>query len=190
LKRQNFDFGVDFQRSLSISRRTKVNFWTGTTAVSDGIPGSNELHFNVIGGARLLRELGRTWGAGLTYSRNVDFLETFLAPVMSDSLVASIGGTFSRKLQFQSYVGASRGSVGFEGGDSGYYTYYAGTSLTYGLTRLLGLGTSYSYYISRYESGVPLPPGYPPKFDRNSVRANLNVQLPMFQRAGRPNATR
>jgi hypothetical protein len=188
--RQNFDFGLDFQRALSVSRRTRLTFWTATTAMGDGLPGSSETHFRVLGGARLSREIGRSWGASLSYDRNAEFLDTFQAPVLSDSVIATFGGLVNRRLKVDTFTGATRGTVGFSGESNGYTNYYASVGTTFALTRMLALGGSYSYYNYVYETGVALPPGYPSKFDRNSVRAQLIVNVPLFQRVGKPNATR
>jgi len=189
-RRQNINAGINYNKALSVSRRTKLSFWTGSTAISDSVTVGGSTHFFFLGGANLSREVGRTWGATLSYNHNVDFQETFRSPIQYDSLVASYGGLINRRLRFNSFVGASFGAVGFSGANSGYYNYYAGATLEYGLTEMFGISGSYSYYQYHYEKGVQLPEGYPSVFDRNSVRAQFVVQVPIFQRRGKQNATR
>jgi hypothetical protein len=60
------DVGLNFNRALSLSRRTSVSFATGTSASRSDREGSLRFHLN--GAARLSHEIGRTWGAGLSYA--------------------------------------------------------------------------------------------------------------------------
>jgi len=169
-----------------LTRRTTLTFSTGTMAIVN----EGTSHYYLIGSARLNHEIKRTWGAGLTYNRDVRFIDTFRAPVLSDALSAGLGGLISRRLQCSSSVGMQRGGVGLGEGDNNFISYFGAASLTAGLTRYLAAGIDYTYYRYTFEGGVALPPGYPSQRDRQSVRGYVRLWGPLMSRARRPNATR
>src|SRR5204862_2967615 len=76
----NIDAGLDYHRALSFSRRTKIDFATGSTIVNlpaaEGLT-SSQLQYRVTGTAGLTRDMGRTWRARLGYNRGVGFWEAF-----------------------------------------------------------------------------------------------------------------
>src|SRR4030095_13058345 len=112
---QNFAGGPALNRPLSLSRRVTLTFGTGTTVIGY----QNQTHFEVVGNARLNREIGRTWNVGFAYSRNVQALDTLRDPVVADSFTLGTGGLINRRLKFQSSAGASLGAVGFDKHASG-----------------------------------------------------------------------
>jgi hypothetical protein len=183
---QNIDAGLDFNRALSLSRRVTLTFGTGSTALKY----QDHTQYYLTGNARLNREIGRTWNASLAYNRNANVIDTFRKPVISDSVTIGIGGLISRKMQFQSSIGAALGTVGFSAAANGFSTYFGNAGLSIALTRLLAVGCDYSYYRYVFDGGVDLPLGLSPRMDRQSVRAHLNVWVPLVQRTRRSNAAR
>ena len=182
---QSWDVGVDYSRALSFSRRTKLAFSTGSSAIGD----SEGTQYRLTGHATLTREIGRTWDASLAYSRDAGFYEGFAEPFFSDSLTASFGGLINRRVQFRAAAGGMVGSVGLSGGQN-YDTYFATASLSHGLTRFLGLGTEYFYYRYQFDAGVRLPVGMSSETNRHGVRAYISLWAPLLHRARRPDAPR
>src|SRR5690606_15213199 len=93
------DAGVDYGRSLSLTRRTSFSFSTGTSAVvhdRESPPSQTvddrSLRFLLTGSASLLHEFHRDWVGSLRYNRNVSFAEGFTEPFTRDSISAGIGG--------------------------------------------------------------------------------------------------
>jgi hypothetical protein len=183
---QNYDGGLDFNRALSLSRRVTLTFSTGTSVIGY----QNETHFEVVGHARLNREIGRTWNVAFAYTRNVQALDTLRDPVVADSFTLGAGGLINRRLQFQSSAGASLGAVGFDKTASGYRSLFGTAGLSMGLTRRLAVGFNYYYYRYHFGEGVVLPPGFSSDEDRQSIRAHLSVSLPLSERRRRADATR
>jgi len=183
---QSFDGGLDFNRSLSLSRRVTLTFSTGTTVIGY----QNQTHFEVVGNARLNREIGRTWNVAFAYSRNVHALDTLRDPVVADSFTLGTGGLINRRLKFQSSAGASLGAVGFDKNASDYRSLFGTAGLTMSLTRRLAAGLHYDYYRYHFGQGVVLPLGFSSDEDRQSIRAHLNVSLPLSERRRRPDAAR
>jgi hypothetical protein len=178
---QSINAGVNYSKALSISRRTSLSFNTGTTGVGDG----TQMHWVVTGTVQLTREIGRTWSAGIGYARNVNFIEGFLAPVVSDSFIARYGGMINRKLQFSSGFGMSLGAVGFGLQNNDFRSYFGIAGLQVGLTRSLALSLNYNYSRYTFESGVALLPGLISHTNRQSVMVSLNFWEPLFHRARR-----
>ena len=172
------DVGIDYDKALSLSRRTTLSFTTGTSAVStlDGT------RYGVIGDVHLNHEIGRTWNTSLAYARNVTFVRTFQEPFFSDSVGAEISGLVTRRLEFDLTGAATFGTVGSGGGEDGFTTYGGSTSLTYGMTRHLALVATYAYYRHSFESGVTLPTGLSPEADRQSAALALAMWFPLYQR--------
>jgi opacity protein-like surface antigen len=184
IRSHNIDAGIDYNRTLSFSRRTTLAFNTGSIVVTDG----DESLFSLVGGATLAHEIGRTWGASLDYRRSVGFLEVFNSPTLIDNATFSLGGLIGRRLRFSSNVGASRGSVGFFRGDgTAYSTYRGGASLSMALTRLFALRGDYTYSQYRFDEPAAVPDVLATGHVRyHSVRVGLDVWTPIWTRARRP----
>lgn len=183
---RTLDAGLDFRRALSFSRRTMLTFGTGSSAIVDG----NRAFYRLIGDARLIREIGRTWSATLAYDRHVGFLETFADPFFADAGTLALGGSVSRRVQFASSASASTGQVGLTGTSRAFDTYRGALGFTYGLTRNLGLALDYSYYRYAFHADVVLPDRVPRDMNRQSVTASLQLWAPLVNRARRPDASR
>ncbi len=181
----NVDAGVDFDRALSLTRRTTFSFATGSTVVSDGV----RSNFHLTGHALLNHDIGQSWHASVAYRRDVGFLGTFRAPVFSDSLAIGASGFLGPRLQMHSAIGAATGEVGLSQGN-GFTSYYGTTGVTVGVTQYLGVDVNYSYYRSSFDTAVFLSTGVPDDFGRQSVRASVRVWVPLIHRARRSNAAR
>jgi hypothetical protein len=175
------DIGLRFNRALSLTRRTTFSFGTGSYATVH----EERTRFRAAASARLNHEIGRTWHAALSYNRGMRFIETLLQPVFSDSASLSFGGLINRRLRFDSSAHASLGTVGVAG-NNGYDTYRGLAGLSMALTRHMAVSLNYSYYRYRFDDGILLPPGVMRDLDRQSVRAQVNMWMPLFQRARRP----
>jgi len=181
------DAGIDFSRALSLSRRTKLAFATGSYV---GVY-QEEKHYRFLGNATLSREIGRSWNAALAYNRTVELLAAYAQPVLGDAVTAGIGGLINRRVQVDASVGAFFGNVGFSGGLNAFDTYTAGASALLSISREMALRVSYSYFHYSYEPGArPLVNSLVPTSDRHSVEANFVVWAPLYYRPRKPDATR
>jgi hypothetical protein len=187
--RHLIDTGVDYNKSLSFSRRTTLTLTTGGTATTD----QSETHFSAIGGANLVHEMGRTWDFTTAYNRNVGFVETFAEPFFYDALNIGLRGLFSRRWSFQAGAGAVLGSVGLGSNSrssNDFDTLYASSSVSRALNRHLSLGINYSFYRYSFDDNTLLPEGFNTDLGRHSVSATLNAWMPLFERGRRRNASR
>jgi hypothetical protein len=179
----HLDIGVDYNRALSISRRTTLAFSTGTSATRSAR--QEALRFHATGAARLNHEIGRTWVGALAYSRGLQFVETWPEPMFADSASAMLGGLINRRAQVQIVARALRGS-GYSG-RAGDVTSYGGSALLgIAVTRYINTSLIYAYYQHGLAPSIALAPGFPHDFDGHTIRASVNLWAPLFQRARRP----
>jgi hypothetical protein len=177
------DIGVDFSRALSFSRRTSVSFTTGTAVFESG----GNTSYRATGSARLNHEIGRSWNAAAGYNRSVQFVDLLLQPVLSDSIDAGVTGFVNRRVQVNSGVRASIGSIGFGGNsaNSDFDTFQATAGVSVALTRFLQFGTTYSFFQYRFGDGAVLPVGVAQNIDRQSIRAHVSLWAPLVNKVRR-----
>jgi hypothetical protein len=184
---QSIDAGLDFSRALSISRRTTLSFSTGTSMTATG---TSPRRFRIVGGASLQHEIGRSWHTALGYGRRVTIHESWLEPVMSDGVTATLSGLLTRRLQFSASANGALGTVGAETNAPGFDSVSANASLSTALTRFMSIGVTYAYYHHRFDEGAALPFGVRPQMDRQSIRASVSLWAPLVTLTRRSNASR
>lgn len=176
------DAGVDYGRALSFSRRTTLSFGTGSTASRRS---SNEsLRFRMSGSAKLNHEIGRTWNASISYQRGLQYLQTWPEPVFSDSASARLGGLVSRRVEAHVAAQWLRGNGYFS--SDGLETYGGTANVAVAITRYVGSGVTYAYYLHDVAGRAALAPGFPSHLERQSIRAYVSMWVPLFQTARRP----
>ena len=186
VRHDNIDVGLDYAGAISLTRRTRLSFGTGSNAIHD----RDETHFRLTGRAQLDREIGRTWVAAIAYARDAYYVDQLQDVVLSDSVTFSMGGLLSRRVSLHSGVGASFGNVGFGQASNDAYATYAIAGLVTALTRLTALGVDYTYYLHSFGADITLPGGVVREIDRQSIRAYITVWAPLFSRIRSPHATR
>ena len=179
------DAGVDYSHALSVSRRTRVSFSTGTSATTS--PVTNRTRYRLVGSADLDHEIARTWFASLGYDRGVRFVDSWPEPMFYDAATAGLQGLITRRLRFHAAARAARGSRDVLANDSSTFaTYYGNTGLSYALSRFIDTGVVYSYYSHRFPDSFELAPGFPNHVSRETVRVYISAWAPLFRRIGRP----
>jgi hypothetical protein len=172
------DLGLDYARALSLTRRTTLSFRSGSVAtkVADGMA------YVITGDAALTRMIGRTWNVRLGVKRDVNLLEGFTEPVLSNVLTTGIGGGLNRRMSVSSSVTVSSGTVGVANQTgSNYWNWTAGGAWRLTLSRRSALDAGYFYYGHRFEDGVVLPPGVLNQQIRQGLRVGLTWLIPVMQ---------
>ena len=182
----NADIGLDFNRALSVSRRTKLSFSTGSSLLKD----YQRSYYRLTGNAVVTREIGRSWVANISYYRGVGFVERFRKPFFSDSVTLGMDGLITRRLAFRSYASAMNGDLGLGTEGNAFRSYSGTTGVTMAITRFLALGTDYIYYRYGFARVDGLPTGVARELDRHSGRVYLSMWVPILQRGRRTNASR
>jgi hypothetical protein len=170
---ETIDVGVSYGDALQFGRQTALSFSTSTSAFHY----AGDTHYRLNGSVTLSRGFTRTWNASVGYIRSSAFQPGFVQPILDDSVMVGLHGLLAPKVQWSTAAGYSRGAVGF--GGSAYTSYSAGSRLTFGMTRRLGLYGQYGYY--RYD----MPPGasvFPlqPMFSRHGINIGFTLWTPLI----------
>ena len=172
----DLDFGIDLDRELSFSRRTRIGFTSGSSIVS------NDVGRRVVatGQASLKREIARTWNAVAAYARKVDFIEGLPDPVIGHTASFGLGGNWGRRFAVTMRGAAGSGTVGLD--SSGTYR-----SITADTRGSVALGSALTWYLEHFYyrhtvSGAFLPAGVPPQAVRQGVRMGIDLKLDAIRR--------
>jgi hypothetical protein len=174
----DIDVGLGYSRALGPSKRTTFTFGSGTSAT----PYEHGTSFNVTGNAALTRQIGRTWRTRLTVNRNVDLIEGFALPVLTNNGIVDVGGNLSRRVSISSSVQYATGMVGVDPLRADSYENWSGSlGLRLMLSRWTALETQYSSYGHRFDQGVQLAPGVVSGLKRHGLRVSLTWLHPVLQ---------
>jgi hypothetical protein len=185
----DLDVGVDYSRPLSLSRRTRLDFQTGSSIVNrpiegaSGEAGSDErLQYFFVGSVGVNHETGRTWRTRVAFNRSVGLVQGLPEPLFSNGVSTSIIGFASRRVELAIFGAYSKGDVGKLLNDTGKVEAYSGSArMQYGITRMLAASGEYFYYRYDIGSGVTLPAGVALFRERQGVRGGLTVWLPFVR---------
>jgi hypothetical protein len=173
---ESANFGVDYRKPLSRSRRTVLRFSTGSS-FAESTAGRR---MEATGSASLAHQIGRTWTAQLDYRRGYRHLDGFERPVFSDSANASLRGLLTRRLEFSTLTSYFTGAVGLRPNSPRFESYLASGRLRTALSRTLAAYVEYRYYHYRFDDSVVRPFGVPDTFGRRGARIGLSMFLPLI----------
>jgi len=184
---RNIDIGVDYNKSLSLTRKSTLSFGTGLSGIGDP---AGAVHYYFVGHADFSHEIGRSWSLTANVSRSTNFYQTLGAPTVADMLTAGIGGLIGRRVTVQTGVSAWRGAaVGT--GDNVYTSANLYGTTRFALNRVLGVSATYSYYRYIFSDDIVAPPpGFAQHTTSQSVVFSLDVFAPLYTQARRANASR
>jgi hypothetical protein len=182
--------GLDYARTLTLSRRTTFGFGAGSSIVAtqhaigegdgDGERGGDTVYF-VSGYASLNHELSRRWTAALSYTRGLDFNPGFADPLFTDAFSFGVYGAVGRRMDMSFNVAYAAGGVGVTPGSGGFDSYTGSVRSDFRLTRFAGLFAHYFYYNYAFDLAAALPPAFPRRFQRQGVRAGVRLSLPLLR---------
>jgi hypothetical protein len=176
--------GVNYARALSFSRRTTLSFSTGSAIAAServSLPGSDpRTRIHLIGNLALLHEMGRTWAAGLNYSRGYRTIDGFDGLYFTDAVNANLNGLVTRRLSFGAAAAWGDSSI-----ENGTGARHRGTSasarLQYALGAYLALYAHGIYHHYRFTDNIVLDPRLPRRMDRVGVRVGVTTSIPLIR---------
>jgi len=172
----DLDLGLDLDRELSFSRRTRVGFSSGSSIVSTDAG----RRMMATGQASLKHEIGRSWNALASVGRKVDFVEGLQQPVVGQTLSFGLGGYWGRRFNVMLRGAAGDGKIATEtGGDYRSITTEARGS--FAISRGITCFAEHFYY-QHTVSGAFLPAGVPPTAYRRGLRTGVDVKLDAIRR--------
>ena len=180
----DIDLGVDYSKSLPLSRRTQLYFSTGSTiaasesAADDDGGTFNDTRFFVVGQAGLLHEIGRSWSAQVGYTRDVGYEDGFADPFLRDAAIARVGGFIGRRVDVSASAQWTSAAVGL--GERNFSAWTAGAQVRTAITQNLAAYGNYYYYLQDFNAGVALPPGVVRDLSRQGVRIGLTTWVPLW----------
>ncbi|MBL8143719.1 MAG: hypothetical protein JNM38_21580 [Acidobacteria bacterium] len=181
LQSHTIDVGIDYARALSFSRKTQLSFSTGSTVYSD----ARYTRYLVLGNAALTHQLGRTWLAQATYSRNLQLVNGFSEPFFADTASVGLGGFLGQRVRLTTQAGISWGQLGLSPKDAdnrSSKTTYVSPALQVAITEFMALQGSYFYYQSEFDPGsAPLPEGLDATRSRQGVKVGLTFWVPLIR---------
>ena len=169
------DAGVDFNRALSLSRRTTLAFSTSTSMIKQA---GSEHQIRLNGSVVLSKYFRRTWRASAEASRTTEFMPGFVEPVYADYFGASVSGMFSPRLNWMAGVGAARGESAFTGRPV-VDTVTAATRLSIALTRHVEMFGQYSTHFSDVLRGATTV-GLRGRTARQVVSVGIGAYIPVY----------
>jgi hypothetical protein len=176
--------GMSYGRALSFSRRTSLQFSTGSAImVSQNLSTAQSdprARFHLIGHAVLVHELGRTWTARVGYNRGLIFRDGFDEPFDTDAVSAGLGGLVSRRLSVSLRAGWSLASLD-QPGQNQHDSFAGSAQATYALSRFLALFANFIYYEYEFGDDIALDPDLPRSLDRKGVRVGLTTSFPLIR---------
>lgn len=180
----DLDVGVDYRRALSLTRRTSIDFGTGSAIVSAPVDGAEDpaIQYRLVGNIGVMREFGRTWHARLGYNRGVEFAEAFNRPVFTDAVLTTVTGFVTRRLDFNAAASVAAGEVGLAEGSSRFRTWSVTTRMRYALSASLALYGEYLYYAQDLGHATIVPAGLPSQLGRQTARVGLTVWVPLIRK--------
>jgi hypothetical protein len=178
------EFGLDTVKRLSPSRQATFTFIIGSAAVDQ--PNVSIAATPVAGTTRLYRvsadvsagyQFGRSWEVRGVYRRGLEYVPSLTTPVFIDAVNTSIGGLFSRRIDFLLSGAYSNGKSAFAG-PSSYGTYTGAVRMRYALTSNWAAFGEYLYYYYDFRAvQYLLPIGMVPSFERNGVRVGITLWI-------------
>jgi hypothetical protein len=174
----NIDIGVDYglSRGLQLSRRTTLTFGFGTGAFNNG----RDSRFRLVGNANLAQHISRRWELGAAYSRGMNFVDGFAAPIFSDSVNLRLNGELSRRWRVQGSVGYSFGSIDDFTASSRYQSYRGVLGINGQITRQLNAFVQYVNYSYDFAESAFLIQGAPAHLNRQGIRVGVKFAVPLL----------
>jgi len=181
------DFGVNYSKPLSATRRASVGFNVGVS--NNDVPqpvqsggNSKVRQYLGTGSVNFEYQIQRTWHARANYRRGIEYVVDIPEPLFADSWGVAVDGFVSRRIDVEVFAGFSTGKSLLNTSGLAYDTYTGAVRARYALTRLTAIYTEYLYYFYDFAEGTPLLVGVPPGLERHGVRAGLTLWMPALRK--------
>jgi hypothetical protein len=131
--------------------------------------------------AALNHEIGRSWNAGLGYLRDLQYVEGFSEPVLSDSVTVQTGGYLGPRVNVSAVGAYSRGSIGFSDTGNGIEGYSASVRGQLAVNRCVAAFVQYLASWYEFPEHFDAPLGLPNRSQRHGVRVGLTMWVPLLR---------
>jgi hypothetical protein len=180
------EFGVNYSRRLSATRRATLRFNAGASAADVPQP---TLSGNVIfrqylgrGSADFEYQFQRTWQARANYRRGIEYVVDIPEPVFANSVSVGIDGFVAKRVDVAISGGYSSGASILNSSALAFDTYTGNLRVRYALTRLVAMYGEYLYYFYDFAAGTPVIVGVPPGLERHGGRVGFTLWMPALRK--------
>jgi hypothetical protein len=167
--------GLD-TRHLRLGRKTWIVGSAGASVTQFG----GMRHTTINGDFSLTRQLVRSWGAAIGYSRTTQFVTAFTLPITSDAVSTGVSGHVTRRLTLGVSAAYARGHVGFSR-DVTFNSASGFAQARFRLTRLLSMIGKYGYYQYHIPPGVTVQ-SIDPEMKRQYLMAGVSMGVAFLDR--------
>lgn len=186
VRTQTVDAGVNVERRLSPTRGALFSFTGGAAytrvrpIAAAGMLGQIATFVVPIVAATARLDLARAWNVSTAFDRSVTVLEGLSPEPFATNVVSlRLDGVVAQRTNVGISGAYSRGAALVT--DAGSFEATGATAqVQYAMGRCCGVFTSYNYYTHRTTGVVTVPTGYPPRYDRHSVRVGFSFWLPLY----------
>jgi hypothetical protein len=183
IRYHTLDGGVRLEKRLSPTRRFGLTFRGGATRLVDtavALP-IETLHpsVNISGDFAT----SRYWSMMADFSHGVMVLAGVSPlPVLNDNINVTFNGTPTRKLRYSIAASVAHSDTLVTDPQLRNVTDVAGASgeIRYAMANWSALFATYAFYHHRIEDLSLLATGFPPRYDRHSVRVGVSFWLPLY----------
>lgn len=184
LRRQDINFGVNYNDTLPFSPQTTLTFMMGSTALSRGttrgLTETDSTFFRMIGRAELDHQMSRTWHIGAFYHRGVQYIEGISDVFLADSVTANLRGYMGPRVELRATTGYSTGPLRYGSQQRAYDTAASTARVRMAITRGLAAQAEYVYYRYVFSDAVTLPTGTSARGNRQVFRVGLTTWIPLL----------
>lgn len=179
VRAHELDIGLDFNRALSLTRRTSVGFSSGAAATTP----EGRLAYYLTGSATLNHEFGRSWAGQVAYYRGLQFQEGLAVPFLADAVSADLGGYLGRRVELRLAAGIAGGTnATYSAADQSRYLTHSGMArVRVALNRWWAVDVQYFHYFYQFKDATLITGGLPQALDRHGVRGGLTLWLPLVR---------
>jgi hypothetical protein len=171
---QNIDAGLNYAHGVWLSPKTSIGFSTGSAIVS-ALDGK---HFELTGSAFVKQQLSPRWTAQVAVARGIQAVETSPRPFIGETINASLGGYFSRRLSLRLTPMFGHGTdVTVNGGS--YRSFSNQARVEWAFSRFWAFYVEHYYF--HYRTAGPELPSELPGLDRQGARTGITLWAPMVR---------
>jgi hypothetical protein len=174
---QRLRIGADWTPALSRTRRASIRFSMAPSVIEIPESATNAVATGTLskleGDASVQYPFLRSWSAGGTYSRGVEYIAVLLEPVFRDAARLEVGGLPAARLDVSASAGMSAGASAFSQNRQRHDAYTGTARARYAVGRSLAIYGEYLYYYYRFHDLAGLAVDLPSRFQQHGVRAGV-----------------
>jgi len=173
---QRLRIGADIAPALSRTRRATFRFSLAPSVID--IPDSTNAAvtgslFRIEGEAGAQYPFLRSWSAGGSYRRNVEYIAVLRAPVFQNATRLELSGLVSSRLDLSASAGTSVGQSALNRDGQQFDTYTGTVETRYSVSRSFAFYVEYLYYYYNLHGQSELAPDLPNRFEQHGIRAGV-----------------